>query len=330
MKRLVALLIAGALLAPAFGLAYTSPGAPTGYVNDFADVLTREEERALESTLSAFEQETSHEIAVAVIPLLEGDDIESYANTLFREWGIGKADANNGVLLLVAIEDRKMRIEAGYGLEGALTDTEAKRIIDKTIAPQFKASRYAAGIEDGVERIMSEVSGEAVPSAAPVESDGWQLMDDGEGLVKAVTLFFGFSFLLLVFLLWSFVLLRIVATGVLVALGKSPSWWMGGVLGAGLWLLIWGVERIPLWLLVVFVGVGLGLDFAASRLYPKYVSAKKKRRWLWWVFVPYAVQSRGKRSGKSNWRSGGGSSGGGGFGGFGGGSSGGGGASGGW
>lgn len=329
MKRLAAILIAGALLAPAFGLAYTSPGAPTGHVNDFADVLTVEEERALESTLSAFEQETSHEVAVAVIPSLEGDDIESYTNTLFREWGIGKAEENDGVLLLVAIEDRKMRIEVGYGLEGALTDTEAKRIIDKTIAPRFKASQYAAGIEDGVERIMSETSGEVTPRAG-IEGDGWQLMDDGGEIITSVGLLFGMFFLLLIFLIWSFVLLRIVATGVLVALGKSPSWWMGGVLGAGLWLLIWGVERIPLWVLVVFVGVGLGLDFVASRLYPKYIAAKKKRRWLWWIFVPYAVQSRGKRRQKSNWRSGGGSSGGGGFGGFGGGSSGGGGASGGW
>ena len=155
-------MLALASLLPAMGFAYTSPGTPSGYVNDFADILSPSAEATLEEMLLQFEQETSHEIAVVTIPSLGGDDIESYANTLFREWGVGQADVNNGVLFLAAMEDRKMRIEVGYGLEGALTDIEAKHIISNVIAPAFREEDFDEGIAAGVEAIKAATESELV------------------------------------------------------------------------------------------------------------------------------------------------------------------------
>ena len=124
------LLIITALL---FGLvsgarAYSSPGSPTGYVNDFAEILSTETRASLEELLSSTDASTSAQVAVVTIKSLDGDTIENYAEKLFQEWGIGQKGKDNGVLLLVAVDDRKVRIEVGYGLEGALTDAESSWI----------------------------------------------------------------------------------------------------------------------------------------------------------------------------------------------------------
>ncbi|MBX9765264.1 TPM domain-containing protein, partial [Patescibacteria group bacterium] len=110
-------------------LAYVSPGSPTGYVNDFAGALSEETETALNAELENFTKETGGEIAVAVVSSLGGDALESYANTLFREWGVGGKETNTGILFLVAVEDREVRIEVGYGYEGVVPDAYASRII---------------------------------------------------------------------------------------------------------------------------------------------------------------------------------------------------------
>lgn len=97
---------------------------------------------------------------VATIPSLKGRPLEAYANLLFRHWGLGQAGENNGVLLLVAKNDRKIRIEVGYGLEGALTDALAKTIIDTVILPNFRQQRFSVGILDGAEMITRVLSGD--------------------------------------------------------------------------------------------------------------------------------------------------------------------------
>lgn len=131
-----------------------------GYVNDFAGVMT--DPAAVENQIAQFEAETSNEIAVVTIDSLEGVPIEEYAVELFEQWGIGKADKDNGVLLLAAIEDRQMRIEVGYGLEGALTDSVAGSIIRQEITPPFKDGNYQVGIEQGVQAIIEATKGEYV------------------------------------------------------------------------------------------------------------------------------------------------------------------------
>ena len=118
----------------------------TGRVVDNAGLIDPATKAALTAKLEAFEKKSSDQIVVATVPTLNGEPIENYANRLFRAWGLGQGGENNGVLLLVAKNDRKMRIEVGYGLEGTLTDLHSKLIIDNTMVPAFRAGDFSGGI----------------------------------------------------------------------------------------------------------------------------------------------------------------------------------------
>ena len=129
----------------------------SSYVNDYAGVLQSDSKTQTEDLIAKVEKETNSEIAVAIISSLEGVSVEEYAVKLFEKWGVGKKKEDNGVLLLVAIEDRKLRIEVGYGLEGTITDLEAGNIIDNVIVPKFKQNDYSTGVYDGVVAIANEI-----------------------------------------------------------------------------------------------------------------------------------------------------------------------------
>jgi uncharacterized protein len=137
----------------------------TGYVNDFSNVLPAETRAELEELLRATAAETTAEIAVATVPSLDGMSVEEYANRLFLEWGIGKKAVDNGVLVLVAPNDREMRIEVGYGLEPVLPDGLAGEIIRTNFLPHFREDQYAAGINDGVRRVVEVVRANHVLTA---------------------------------------------------------------------------------------------------------------------------------------------------------------------
>jgi uncharacterized protein len=124
-----------------------------GYVNDFASVLTDADETYLEEYLRTLERDTSAELAVVTVQSLNGVTIEEYANRLFAEWGIGKDDRDNGVLLLVAVGDKAVRIEVGYGLEPILPDGLAGEIIRSDMLPEFRAGNLRRGIGRGVDRV---------------------------------------------------------------------------------------------------------------------------------------------------------------------------------
>lgn len=134
-----------------------------GWVTDRAGVLQPAQERALESQLEALHQGSSNEIAVLVLADLGGQPIERVALEAGREWKVGASGKNNGVVLAIAIAERKVRIEVGSGLEGELTDAKAGRIIRDVITPRFKARDYYGGLRDGVAAIGSVLSGEALP-----------------------------------------------------------------------------------------------------------------------------------------------------------------------
>lgn len=160
LKRYMVLVLSVlSLTAPMLVFAYTSPGPPKGYVNDFAQILTLEQEEELEATVQLIEKRTSDEIAVVTIPTTKEETIEQYAVQLFEEWGIGKAGQDNGVLLLLAIQDRKLRIEVGYGVEGLLTDARSARII-RDATPLLKQERYHEAIQGMLVGIESTLSGE--------------------------------------------------------------------------------------------------------------------------------------------------------------------------
>ncbi|MFW2475579.1 MAG: TPM domain-containing protein [Sediminibacterium sp.] len=133
---------------------------PPRLVTDKANVLSKEQREALEQKLVALDDSSSNQIAVVLLPTLDGYPIEEYANKLFRDWGIGNAKTNNGVLIIAAIEDRKIRIEVGYGLEGAIPDIIASNIIQQDIAPNFKDGNYYRGLDRAIESLAKAAVGE--------------------------------------------------------------------------------------------------------------------------------------------------------------------------
>lgn len=133
---------------------------PSKLVTDQAGVLSAEQLQALEAKLVAIDDSSSNQIAVVILSSLDGQPKEEYATKLFREWGIGNKKTNNGVLLLVAIQDRQIRIEVGYGLEGVIPDVTALSIINNDIKPAFKAGNYYEGLNKATDNLAKAAVGE--------------------------------------------------------------------------------------------------------------------------------------------------------------------------
>ena len=129
-------------------------------VNDFANILTPDQRQALENKLISLDDSTSTQISVVIVPTVGSYNISDYNVQLARAWGVGGKQNNNGVVLLIAKEDRKLDITVGYGLEGALPDVTSKSIIDDIIVPNFKGNDYYRGIDQGTDAIIAAVKGE--------------------------------------------------------------------------------------------------------------------------------------------------------------------------
>jgi uncharacterized protein len=148
----IALLAALAVVTLALALAFPPL---TGRVVDSANIIPRAVSDRISAKLASLEGKSGIQLVVATVKSLEGDDIEPYANGLFRAWKLGEKQKNNGVLLLIAPNEHKARIEVGYGLEGTLTDALSKIIITNAMAPRFKAGDFGGGIERGVDDIVT-------------------------------------------------------------------------------------------------------------------------------------------------------------------------------
>lgn len=326
--------------------AYYNPGNPTGFVNDYAGMLSAEQKQTLENKLSQFEKDSSNEISVVTIQNLQGDTIENFAVELFKQWGIGKKGKDNGVLVLVALQDRKMRIEVGYGLEGTLTDAQSSWIINDIMKPAFRENNYYKGIDGAVDKIIYSLNGGVIPTNSNTQKSSSEEKKPADDFFQIIIWFlvaFGIGFLQskkkwvfgiiawmpllaltyylhthkivsdgIMFLYYALSILYFIAI-IIVVLGRSRSWWIGG-LGGGLlgatisyfsnWSGVW-------WWIVILSILGLIVDFLVS-----FRGKNKKGEQFknpWWM--------KGGSSGGSS---------GGGFGGFGGGGSGGGGSSGSW
>src|SRR4029079_10549809 len=155
--------LALALVLWLFPAAAAEPTYPalTGRVVDDAQRLGPDVEEELTDELKALEDKSSDQLVVVTVPSLQGYPIEDFGYQLGRHWGIGTAKLNNGVLLIVAPNEHKVRIEVGYGLEGTLTDALSNTIIDNAILPKFRAGDYAGGIKDGVRDIIKVLTGDA-------------------------------------------------------------------------------------------------------------------------------------------------------------------------
>ncbi|HKR05741.1 MAG TPA: TPM domain-containing protein [Bacteroidia bacterium] len=161
MKKHIHLFILLFLLGfPAFTQEFPSPPNPPLLVNDFTGTLSINEISFLESKLIAFNDTTSTQIAIIIIHSVGGYEIADYAYQLGRKWGIGQKEKNNGALILVALDDHKVYIATGYGLEGAIPDALAKRIVEQDITPQFKQGNYYAGLDRATDTMIKLATGE--------------------------------------------------------------------------------------------------------------------------------------------------------------------------
>jgi uncharacterized protein len=260
--------------------------ANDGYVTQTSQIITPAQEAQLEQVLTEEEKTTSNEIAILLTDTLGDDSIEDVSNRVFREWGVGKNDKNNGILIVLVAADQLVRIEVGYGLEGAVPDIVTKGVIDTDMIPNFVQGKYYEGLAAGVESLRKHIAGEYT-------ADRYEQSD-----LPAPS-----QVLLFVF----FILIQVFAS----VMARSKSWWLGGVLGGIVGLIL--IFLYAWWVALPFlIAGGLLLDYVLSKKGPP----RRGRGGGFWI--------------GGGGFGGGGGGGGGGFGGFGGGSSGGGGATGKW
>lgn len=299
LASLAAILIA--VCSPLSAAALGIPPKPTDLpVVDQTGTLSQEQRQALAGKIAAERAQSGNEIAVLMVRSLEGEALEDYSLKVARAWGIGQKERDSGVLLLVAKDDRRLRIEVGYGLEGALPDIRANQIIEQRITPQFREGKYYEGIDSGVDGIITAIKGERDPALQTGQGSG----QSGGGI----------SFELIA---WGVILVPVWLSSIL---GRTKSWWAGGAIGAAAGIavgiffgfLFFGVAAIA-----ILTILGLLFDKKVSENYRQAASSQHDTP-SWWAGGPWL--GGGGRGGSS----------GGGFGGFSGGSFGGGGSSGSW
>ena len=289
----------------------------TGRVVDEAEILKPDTRRRITEQLQAHERKTTNQIAVLTVPTLRGESVEEFAVRVFEQWKLGQKGKDNGVLLVVAPQDRRMRIEVGYGLEGTLTDVAASRIIRDVMAPRFRAGDYDSGIAQGVAAIVSRLEGDpAAAEESPPQAQSSEFIPAPDMPLHEKVLFGAFIF----GIIGLFTFLGIVTPG------------MG-------WFLYFFL--IPFWAMFPIAIFGSAITFY---ILIAYLVGFPIAKLLWSKSPTYRraaqdIKTKGRATiggftvggGSSSWSSGGSSwsSGGGGFSG-GGGSSGGGGASGSW
>jgi uncharacterized protein len=192
-----------------------------GRVVDETGTLSSDEIASLNQTLRNFEARKGSQVAVLIVPTTAPEAIEQYSLRVAETWKIGRKKIDDGALLVVAKDDRRLRIEVGYGLEGALTDVTSKRIIDEIITPRFRSGDFAGGISSGVDRIIRVVDGESLPAPAPRQQQSSDFLSHVD-LLNPFTLFAVF----------------IVSTILRTTLGRLiGAVATGGIVGALAWLI---------------------------------------------------------------------------------------------
>ncbi|AWF82138.1 methanol dehydrogenase [Microbulbifer sp. A4B17] len=194
----------------------------SGRVVDQGELLKADERYQLTELIQQYERDSDNQLVVATVPELQGITIEEYANQLARKWKLGKKDKDNGVLFLIAPNDRKIRIEVGYGLEGALTDALAANIIQTKVLPEFRSGDFNGGINAGVKSIIAATKNEYV--AEPLETK--------EG--RRITVLVGLLLLLIMLHLFGSAALGSPVQGRIFKRGRYGGYYGGGGFGGGL------------------------------------------------------------------------------------------------
>lgn len=234
------------------------PSAPDGYVLDQAGVLSVETETALQTKLATLQTFNSTQMVVVTISTLSGIPIEWYSLEIGRQWGVGQEDFNNGLVFLIAVDDREARIEVGYGLEGVITDAQSYFILNDVAAPYFQAGNYDQGVLESVNYFDRLARGETfeIPSSSQTDSNPLIPMGD----ILWIILFFVLP------LSWA----------LLSWFSNTKSWWVGGLFGGVIGIVAAGVVGF-----IVCALLGLLLDFILST----FLFGKIKRPHgggLWW------------------------------------------------
>jgi uncharacterized protein len=237
MKKLIAEFLIRVWLLGAFGLlvaqapATEIPARPLHYFNDYASLIDPQTAQRLDRQLEDFERQTSNQILVVIYPSLPGDAaIEDFAQDAFRAWKPGQQGRNNGAILFVFVKDKKMRIQTGYGLEGALPDAICKRIISDEIAPRFKVGDFGGGMTAAVDAMIAATRGEYKGTGQTVAQARAKARHDGQNTVDLVILLVVFGFI-------GLSLLRAARRGTVYtssgSRGSGGGWWIGGGGGGG-------------------------------------------------------------------------------------------------
>jgi uncharacterized protein len=257
--RRLGLLLVALTLALAAGMLRAQPLVPvptlTERVIDQTGTLTAAQSQALIAKLAAFEAEAGTQIVVLMVPTTQPEDIASFAQRVGETWRIGRRDVGDGLLLVVAKDDRKLWIAPAKALEGAVPDLAARRIVADTISPRFKQGDFAGGIDAGIDALISRIKGENLPAPAARERGGAQ----------------DFGIAPLELLLFAFVALPIVATVLRGVFGRGLGSVAAGAAGGGIaWfvtssLLLAGIGGVIGLLLALFGGLGSRFARTSSR-----------------------------------------------------------------
>jgi uncharacterized protein len=220
-----------AFICTALGAAEVIPPAPTRYFNDYAGVISPDTAARLNKTLEDFERETSNQILVAIYPHMQSDSsIEDYTVRVAEAWNVGQKQKNNGAVLFVFTQDRKMYLQVGYGLEGALPDALAKQIIENELKPRFRNGDFNGGLSAGVAAIIAATKGE-------YKGTGRTVADQGQGGSPVSPV--GILLLFAVGLVVLFVVIRLYrlsnSAGGTVYRRQGRSSWGGWTTGGGGW-----------------------------------------------------------------------------------------------
>ena len=218
----------------------------TGRVVDQTGTLSGGDIAALTQTLKDLETRKGSQVAVLMVPTTDQESIEQFSIRVAEAWKIGRKKIDDGALLVVAKNDRRLRIEVGYGLEGALNDVTAKRIIDEVITPKFRSGDFAGGISAGVERIIAVIDGERLPAPEPRQ---------GPGLLSGIDP------------LNPFVIFAVFVVGSILrsTLGRlMGSVATGGVVGLLAWLLVGSLALSAIFAIIAFVLTMFGESIASS------------------------------------------------------------------
>lgn len=271
-----------------WGRSFALDVPPAGIVVDSANILSPEEEQNIETAINAEKERSGTQIGVLIITSLEGEVLENYSIEVARQWGVGRRDIDNGVLILVAVNDHKTRIEVGKGLEGALTDIESGRIIDYRMLPDFRNNNYSAGLIKAVDGIRLAIADEYDQLALETES------------ATTKGSWFGLIFIVITILQW-----------LIAVLARTKSWWAGGIVGSFVGLAIGTISGFSLFPSMIATGlIGLGLDWLVSRNFKTAKASGKKPSW--WAGGSPNTSRSSSGSGRSDGSFGGGSFGGGG------------------